>query len=146
MRSSTSRIGGWVSTCKEIIEEHQGLINKYLGDGFLAYWREDEKAAQNLVGALTVLKAIQANQDLRFRIALHFGPVAIGGMESMREESLMGKEVNFIFRMEKLAGSLGISLLISAAGKSKLDSLIKWESAGAHELKGFEGKYEFFNW
>ena len=62
----------------------------------------------------------------------------------MGEESLMGKEVNFVFRMEKLAGSLGIAVLTSAAGKSKLGSLIKSEAAGAHELKGFEGKHEFF--
>src|SRR5205085_1216915 len=29
-------LGAWLSTCKEIIEEHDGIINKYLGDGFLA--------------------------------------------------------------------------------------------------------------
>jgi hypothetical protein len=46
--------------------------------------------------------------------------------------------------MEKLAGSLGISLLTSAAGRSKIESLIKFEPAGGHELKGFEGKHEFF--
>jgi class 3 adenylate cyclase len=63
----------------------------------------------------------------------------------MGEESLMGKEVNFVFRMEKLAGSLKIPVLTSAAGKDKLDPLIKTEPAGAHELKGFEGKYEFFS-
>ena len=27
-------IGGWVATCKEIIEVHSGMIDKYLGDGF----------------------------------------------------------------------------------------------------------------
>jgi adenylate cyclase len=138
-------IGGWVSTCKRIIEEHQGLINKYLGDGFLAYWREDENAAKNLAGALMALKVVQAHQEPRFRIAVHFGPVAIGGMESMGEESLMGREVNFVFRMEKLAGSLGISRLTSEACKSKLESLIKCEPAGGHELKGFEGRHEFFS-
>jgi class 3 adenylate cyclase len=57
----------------------------------------------------------------------------------------MGKEVNFVFRMEKLAGSLGISLLTSAAGKSQLESLMKCDPAGAHELKGFEGKHDFFS-
>jgi hypothetical protein len=36
-------------------------------------------------------------------------------------------------------------LLTSAAGQSKLKSLIKCEPAGAHELKGFEGKHEFFS-
>jgi len=137
-------IGGWVATCKEIIEVHSGMIDKYLGDGFFAYWREDKNAAKNVAAALDRLKQAQARQEPRFRLALHFGLVAIGGVPSMGQESLMGKDVNFVFRMEKLAAWLGISLLTSAAGKAKLGSLIKTELAGAHELKGFEGKHEFF--
>jgi adenylate cyclase len=138
-------IGGWVATCKDIIEVHSGMIDKYLGDGFFAYWREDENAAKNVAAALDRLKQAQARQEPHFRQALHFGLVAIGGVPSMGQESLMGKDVNFVFRMEKLAASLGISLLTSAAGKAKLGSLVKCESAGAHELKGFEGKHEFFS-
>jgi len=138
-------IGGWVSTCKEIIEAHEGMIDKYLGDGFFAYWREDEEATQHVADALAPLTKAQARNQPRFRLALHFGFVAIGGVPSMGEESLMGKDVNFVFRMEKLAGSLGISLLTSAAGKSQLESLINCEPAGAHELKGFEGEHEFFS-
>lgn len=138
-------IGGWVATCKEIIEAHEGMIDKYLGDGFFAYWREDENATRNVANALAPLKQAQAKNEPRFRLALHFGLVAIGGVPSMGEESLMGKDVNFVFRMEKLAGSLKISLLTSVAGKDKLGSLIKAEPAGAHELKGFEGKHDFFS-
>ena len=138
-------IGGWVALCKEIIEAHEGMIDKYLGDGFFAYWREDEKATQNIAAALAQLKQEQAKNEPRFRLALHFGLVAIGGVPSMGEESLMGKDVNFVFRMEKLAGSLKIPLLTSAIGKDKLGSLIKSEPAGAHELKGFEDKHEFYS-
>jgi len=138
-------IGGWVAACKEIIEAHEGMIDKYLGDGFFAYWRDDEKATKNVAAALAPLKEAQARNEPRFRLALHHGLVAIGGVPSMGEESLMGKDVNFVFRMEKLAGSLGIMLLTSAAGKDKLGSLITSEPAGAHELKGFEGKHEFFS-
>jgi len=138
-------IGGWVATCKEIIEAHQGMIDKYLGDGFFAYWREDPNAAKNVAGALAPLKQAQAKNEPRFRLALHHGLVAIGGVPSMGEESLMGKDVNFVFRMEKLAGSLGILLLTSTAGRAGLGSLMKYEPAGAHELKGFEGKHEFFS-
>jgi adenylate cyclase len=138
-------IGGWVATCKEIIEAHEGVIDKYLGDGFFAYWREDENAVKNVANALGPLKEAQARNEPRFRLALHFGLVAIGGVPSMGEESLMGKDVNFVFRMEKLAGSLKILLLTSAAGKNKLGSLITTEPAGAHELKGFEGVHEFFS-
>jgi adenylate cyclase len=137
-------IGGWVAACKEIIEAHEGMIDNYLGDGFFAYWREDENASKNVAAALDQLKQAQAKNEPRFRLALHFGLVAIGGVPSMGEESLMGKDVNFVFRMEKLAGSLGISVLTSAAVKSKLGKLIKTDPAGAHELKGFEGKHEFF--
>src|SRR5713226_8849608 len=137
-------IGGWVATCKEIIEAHEGMIDKYLGDRFFAYWRDDENATKNVADALKKLKAAQVKNEPRFRLALHFGLVAIGGVPSMGEESLMGKDVNFVFRMEKLAGSLGISLLTSAVGKSKLESLIECEPAGDHALKGFEGKHEFF--
>jgi class 3 adenylate cyclase len=137
-------IGGWVATCKEIIEQHSGMIDKYLGDGFFAYWRDDEKTAQDIAATLVALKQAQAREDPRFRLALHFGLVAIGGVPSMGEESLMGKEVNFVFRMEKLAASLGIYLLTSAAANAGLGSLIKAEPAGSHELKGFEGKHEFF--
>ena len=138
-------IGGWVATCKEIIEAHEGMIDKYLGDGFFAYWREDGNAAKNIAAALDQLKLAQARNEPRFRLALHFGLVAIGGVPSMGEESLMGKEVNFVFRMEKLAGSLGIAVLTSVVGQSKLKTLMQFEPAGAHELKGFEGKHEFFS-
>jgi len=139
-------IGGWVATCKEIIEAHQGMIDKYLGDGFFAYWREDPIAAKNIADALSQLKQAQEKNKPRFRLALHFGLVAIGGVPSMGEESLMGKDVNFVFRMEKLAGSLGIPFLTSAAGQAKLKSQVTFMPVGAHELKGFEGKHEFFSY
>jgi adenylate cyclase len=138
-------IGGWIATCKEIIEAHEGMIDKYLGDGFFAYWRDDENATKNVAAALAPLKHAQARNEPRFRLALHYGPVAIGGVPSMGEESLMGKDVNFVFRMEKLAGSLGRSLLTSAAANAKLAPFIQIEPAGNHELKGFEGQYEFFS-
>ena len=136
--------GSWVAACKEIIEAQEGMIDKYLGDGFLAYWRDGLSASKSVATALAQLKEVQARHEPRFRLVLHFGLVVIGGMPSMGEESLMGKEVNFVFRMEKLAGSLKMPMLTSAAGKSKLESLIKCESAGTHELKGFEGNHEFF--
>lgn len=138
-------IGGWVAECKEIIEAHAGMIDKYLGDGFLAYWRESSPATENVAAALKALKQVQAKNEPRFRLALHFGAVAVGGLPSMGEESLMGKEVNFVFRMEKLAGSLAILLLTSASAKEKVGSLIKTEPVGEHQLKGFEGKFEFFS-
>src|ERR1700704_3080124 len=136
-------VGGWVSTCKEIVEEHHGEIDKYLGDGFLAYWHDDEKGAENIAAGLQKLRQIQKSEP-RFRLVLHHGLVSSGGMRSMGEESLIGKEVIFVFRMEKLAGSLGIYLIGSAGAKAKLEPLMKCDPAGSHQLKGFEGEFKFF--
>ena len=136
-------VGTWVAGCKEIVEGHHGEIDKYLGDGFLAYWHDNEKSAESVAAGLQKLKLLQKNEP-RFRLVLHYGMVSSGGMRSMGEESLIGKEVIFVFRMEKMAGSLGILLMASEAAKAKLESLMKCESAGRHPLKGFEGDFEFF--
>src|SRR3977135_1089208 len=71
-------VGSWVSACKEIVEEHHGEIDKYLGDGFLAYWHDDEKSAENVAAGLTRLKQLQKIEP-RFRLVLHSGLVARGG-------------------------------------------------------------------
>ena len=136
-------VGSWVASCKTIVEEHHGEIDKYLGDGFLAYWHDDEKGAENIAAGLTKLKQLQKVEP-RFRLVLHYGLVSSGGLRSMGEESLIGKEVIFVFRMEKLAGSLGIHLLASAAAREKLADTMSSQPAGSHELKGFEGRFEFF--
>ena len=62
----------------------------------------------------------------------------------MGEESLMGGEVNLIFRLEKLAGSLGEPCCVSEAANAKLGGLIATRSLGEFELKGFEEKCAFF--
>jgi class 3 adenylate cyclase len=136
-------VGSWVATCKTIVEEHHGEIDKYLGDGFLAYWHDDEKGAENVAAGLAKLKPLQKVEP-RFRLVLHYGLVSSGGLRSMGEESLIGKEVIFVFRMEKLAGSLGIHLMASAAAQLKLGPAVPAQPAGSHQLKGFDGSFEFF--
>jgi class 3 adenylate cyclase len=136
-------VGSWVAQCKAIVEEHHGEIDKYLGDGFLAYWHEDEKGAENVAASLAKLKALQKAEP-HFRLVLHHGLVSSGGLRSMGEESLVGKEVIFVFRMEKLAGSLGIPLLASERAQRKLGDLLPADPAGSHGLKGFEGTFNFF--
>jgi adenylate cyclase len=137
-------IGGWIANCKQAIEKHHGTIDKYLGDGFFAYWRANGDAAKNIAAALSDLKEIQRNVNPPFRIAVHHGAVSAGGMPSMGEESLMGREVNFVFRMEKLAGVLGVPILLSDSARARLQSFSECKSCGAHDLKGFEGQHQFF--
>ena len=43
----------------------------------------------------------------------------------MGEESLMGGEVNLVFRLEKLAGSLGEPCCVSETARTKLHGLVR---------------------
>jgi adenylate cyclase len=137
-------LGAWIFSCKQIIENQHGIINKYLGDGFLAYWPETSTTPEKIVAVISALKELQRNERPPFRLVVHFGAVAIGGVASMGEESLMGGEVNLIFRLEKLAGSLGEPCCVSETANAKLHGLVATRSLGQFELKGFAGKYAFF--
>jgi adenylate cyclase len=137
-------LGRWIFSCNEIIENQHGIINKYLGDGFLAYWPDAATSPEEIAAVISAFKELQRKQWPEFRFVVHFGAVAIGGVASMGEESLMGGEVNLIFRLEKLAGSLGEPCCVSETANEKLRPLIETRSLGEFELKGFEGKCAFF--
>jgi adenylate cyclase len=137
--------GRWLSRCKQLIEERGGVINKFLGDGFLAYWPERGQAAGAVTQAARELKRIQQEAEPRFRVVVHVGKVFVGGGASLGEESLLGNEVNFVFRMEKLAGSLGVPCLLSEAASNQLQTLLPTEEAGRHALPGFDGQFKFFS-
>jgi adenylate cyclase len=137
-------LGAWIFSCKGIIENRHGIINKYLGDGFLAYWLDATTSPEEIAAVIFALKELQRNESPAFRVVTHFGPVAIGGVASMGEESLMGREVNLIFRLEKLAGSLGEPCCMSETARGKLHGLVATRLLGEFELKGFEGKCAFF--
>jgi len=137
-------VGGWFATCKKIIEEHDGTINKYLGDGILAYWHESDATAEGMAATIEALKKSQVVAETGFRFVVHFGLVAIGGVASLGEESLMGAEVNLVFRLEKLGASLGAACGLSESARSKLEGFISSRRLGDYELKGFARKRAFF--
>ena len=137
-------VGAWIFSCKEIVENQQGVINKYLGDGFLAYWPDAATSPEDILSVISALKELQRKEWPAFRLVVHFGAVAIGGVASMGEESLMGSDVNLIFRLEKLAASLGEPCCLSETANTKVGGLVATRSLGEFELKGFEGKCAVF--
>ena len=98
---------------------------------------------QNTSAVIAALKSARSCEP-DFRFVLHFGLVAIGGLSSVREETLMGSEVNLVFRLEKLLASLGERCGISDAAHTKLGDLVAARYLGDYELKGFEGKRGLF--
>ena len=137
-------IGRWFSLCKQCIDENGGTINKFLGDGLFAYWIEQDDSVAQIACALEQLQQAQVQAEPRFRVVVHYGLVSLGGTASLGEESLLGQEVNFAFRMEKLASSLSIPCLVSEAVSHRLKSVKPASEVGRYPLAGFEGDFRFF--
>jgi adenylate cyclase len=144
-KESANVTGRWLADCKAIIESSHGVINKFLGDGFFAYWPERSGAKAEVAAALQELKKLQAKGQPSFRVVLHYGVAISGGAPSLGEESLSGKDVTFVFRMEDLASVLGSELLLSEPAVRKLEELCKPLPEGAYALAGFDGDHHFFS-
>jgi class 3 adenylate cyclase len=137
-------MGQWFLHCKEFVEAGGGAMNKYLGDGFLAFWQGRATNPAAVAEVIVALQRLQQPGRLPFRFAVHQGEVFLGGAASMGEESLSGPAVNFVFRMEKLAGTLGQKCLLSAAAAQQLAGVLAPQPLGPQPIAGFEGQFPFF--
>lgn len=110
----------------DVLDRHSGIVNKFLGDGFLAVFGapiEDASATQCAVeAACEMLAELDENNrgsdwPLRIGIGIHMGAVIAGNVGSPRrkEYTVMGDTVNFAARLEALNKEFGSQLLISAA-------------------------------
>ncbi|MEA2801620.1 MAG: adenylate cyclase [Rhodospirillaceae bacterium] len=110
-----------------IVDHHHGIINKFLGDGFLALFGaplEDPKAAVNaLAAARGMLDAVDAwnkarpDNALRVGIGVHIGEAVTGtvGSPQRKEYTVIGDTVNLAARLEQLTKETGARLLVSSS-------------------------------
>ena len=139
-------IGKWFLNSKEIIESSEGVINKYLGDGYLSYWPKVHTAPSIIAKTLTGLGRLQEAGMPPFRVVVHFGNILVDRSLSEGEDSLVGSEVNFVFRMEKVAGGLQEQRLISEAAATQLEPLGLITPLGSHKVPSFEGRHSFYSY
>jgi adenylate cyclase len=134
--------GGWFKTCRELIEEHGGQMNKYLGDGYFCYWEDSLDSRYRILKAMQGLARLQADEAPPFRVVLHRGLTVFGSIPTVAALDLHGPAVNFVFRMEKLAASWGEIRLLSKVASEVLTmpSLAAYES----EVDGFDGTFNFY--
>lgn len=125
------RLDGAFAVLVEILDRHGGIVNKFLGDGFLALFGapfEAPEAAHHAVAAaremLVAMNSINeaSSWPLRIGIGIHFGEVVAGNIGSPRrkEYTVIGDTVNFAARLEALNKEFNSQLLISAAVRNAL--------------------------
>ncbi len=144
------RLDGVFAVLVDILDRHHGIVNKFLGDGFLALFGapiEDPDAARRAVAAACeMLEAMAENNagndwQLRIGIGIHMGNVVAGNVGSPRrkEYTVIGDTVNFAARLESLNKEFGSQLLISADVRDALGEVCgDAVSLGAVPIKGYD--------
>ena len=107
------------------VNDHHGIVNKFLGDGFLAVFGAPLStgsdcanaiaAARRIMGELEAVAAAGGLPPTRIGIALHAGQAIVGsiGSDERKEYTVIGDVVNVAFRIEALNKEFGSQLLIS---------------------------------
>ena len=110
-----------------IVEAHGGVINKFLGDGFMALFgatsavpqREHARCAAQtalaLVSGLDDLRRTWNWPELRIGVGIHSGVAVVGlvGSAERVEFTAIGDTVNLASRIESLCKTYDVQLLVS---------------------------------
>lgn len=111
-----------------IIQRHNGVIDKFIGDAILAFFWDESELAEPAVSAsremlLAVeqmgedpeIKQILGDWRLRIGIGMHYGSVLMGniGSDKKMDFTIIGSTVNIASRLEKMNKRFHTRLIVS---------------------------------
>ena len=135
----------------EQIESHGGLVNKFLGDGLMAFFgigTETDNHAYSAVDAgIKMLDFLDQSSalfaqvgwaDMKIGIGINTGPAVVGsiGAPQRREYTAIGDTVNVAARVESLTKELGEPLVITEATRLALDDSVATRPLPPQYVKG----------
>ena len=141
----------------ESVNRHDGIVNKFLGDGFMAVFGapiSDTKDCRNAVAAaLEIIKDVGLMSErgdiapTTIRIGLHSGEAVTGnvGSTARKEYTIIGDVVNLAARLEQLNKQFGSALLVSEMVTQRLGEVhVEQVEHGAVQVKGREQPVKVF--
>jgi class 3 adenylate cyclase/GAF domain-containing protein len=112
-----------------IVFKHHGIVDKYLGDGFLALFGAPVSSMTDADNALNAALEMQASLDtinsgparelgveLKIGISVHTGEVVVGniGFDMKMDYTVIGDPVNDVFRLQDIVSEFPNSIFFSA--------------------------------
>jgi len=135
----------------DIIQKNKGVVNKFLGDGFLAIFgapEDDARHCYHAVNAATeILATLESKKsrsevpNLDIGIGIHTGSALVGnvGSEIRKEYTVIGDVVNLASRIETANKKVDSKILISAEVYSAVvDDFSGAKKIGHVKVKGRE--------
>jgi adenylate cyclase len=135
----------------EVILEHGGTLDKYIGDAIMAFFGAPvDRADHALAGCRTALammeRLYECRRDWRFPgfsrieigIGLSSGDMVVGNMGSLKRLSytVMGDHVNLASRLEGLTKVYGVKILISQSTHAGIEGVVTCREIDRVKVKG----------
>lgn len=140
-----------------IVNRHGGIVNKFLGDGFMAVFgapvAEGQPCREAILAAIEIVSEVEAMvtsgkiPPTKVGLGLHAGEAITGtvGAQSRKEYTVIGDTVNLASRIEQLTKKFGAQVLVSDSvwdNAGKLD--IQAEALEKTEVKGREAPVQVY--
>ena len=141
----TGLLNAYFEVACRVVEQEGGMVNKFIGDGFLALFDPKvtsgspelaaARAARRLMQELPV---VLDAQRLKPGLAIGSGDVVVGeiGSQDRCEFSVIGDTVNRTARLEGLNAALGSTCLLTEEIGALLPAEFACADRGEHALKG----------
>jgi len=141
----------------EIVNRHHGVINKFLGDGFMAVFGAPLSNGADSLHAVEAAREILSRIDdevaaakvlpTKVGIGVHAGEAVTGSIGSplRREYTVIGDVVNVASRIEQLNKQFGSQLLISETVWHEVNENLRDATPiGAVQVKGREAPIQVY--
>ena len=136
-----------------IIEQYEGQIAQYLGDGLLVYFgyptAHEDDAQRAVRSGLAIVKALQQapllqRHGVQVRIGIHTGLVVVGevGGGAKREQLALGDTPNITARLQGLAHPN--TVVMSDATQQLVAGLFDCDDLGLHPIKGISAPVQVY--
>jgi adenylate cyclase len=135
-------------TAIEVVSRHHGVINQFMGDGFMATFGAPVSTGDDCRNAVAAARELVACvEGLRIGIGLHAGDVVTGnvGSEVRKQYSITGNTVILASRIEQLNKTYDSQVLLSREVLERCgDEARGAEPLGAVHVKGREQPVEIY--